>query len=113
MKEVKQKHLRNYITPQGKIPFLEWLNNLKDSTTRIRVRRRLDRLEMGNLGDCKSVGEGVSELRISFGPGYRIYFTEIENEIIILFCAGDKSTQKNDVKTAKLYWQELQERSND
>ena len=113
MKNVAQKNLRNYITPAGKIPFLEWLNNLKDPRTRFRIRRRLDRLELGNFGDCKPVGDGVSELRLAFGSGYRIYFTEYDDIIIILFCAGDKSSQQKDIKTAKLYWQELQERMNE
>lgn len=92
---------------------MEWLNNLKDPTIRMRIRRRLDRLELGNLGDCKPVGEGVSELRLAFGSGYRIYFAEEDDVIIILLCAGDKSSQKNDIKTAKIYWHELEEKSNE
>ncbi|OGT35197.1 MAG: addiction module killer protein [Gammaproteobacteria bacterium RIFCSPHIGHO2_12_FULL_37_14] len=113
MNKVKHKILRSYITSSGKIPFLEWLNNLKDPHTRLRIRRRLDRLELGNLGDCKSVGEGVLELRFSFGPGYRIYFAELDNIIAILLCGGNKSSQKKDIKIAKLYWQDLKERSNE
>ena len=92
---------------------MEWLNSLKDPSTRLRIRRRLDRLELGNLGDCKPVGEGVSELRLSFGPGYRVYFAEQDDIIIILLCAGDKSSQKKDIKTAKIYWHELKERSDE
>ena len=94
----------------GKVPFSNWLNSLKDPVMRLRIRRRLDRLEIGNFGDCKPIGEGVSELRLAFGPGYRIYFAEQDDVIIILLCAGDKSSQKKDIKTAKQYWQELQER---
>lgn len=107
------KNLRNYATLSGKVPFLEWLNSLKDPSTRLRIRRRLDRLELGNLGDCEPVGEGVSELRLFFGSGYRIYFAEQDNEIIILLCAGDKGSQKKDIKTAKMYWNELKERSDE
>lgn len=110
MKKSKHKVLRNYVTPSGKVPFLEWLNDLKDTDLRLRIRRRLDRLELGNLGDCKPVGEGVSELRLFFGPGYRIYFVEQNDTIIILLCAGDKGSQKKDIKTAKMYWHELKER---
>ena len=73
MKENNHKILRNYVSPSGKVPFLEWLNGLKDSATRLRIRHRLDRLELGNLGDCQPVGEGVLELRLFFGAGYRIY----------------------------------------
>jgi len=113
MKKNNHKILRNYATLSGKVPFLEWLNNLKDSTTRLRVRRRLDRLELGNLGDCKPVGEGVSELRLAFGSGYRIYFAEFDDIIIILLCAGDKSSQRKDIKTAQMYWHELKERSDE
>jgi len=113
MKKNKHKILRNYVTPSGKIPFLEWLNDLKDSGTRLRIRRRLDRLELGNLGDCEPVGEGVSELRLFFGSGYRIYFAEHDDTIIILLCAGDKKSQKKDIKTAKIYWHELKERSDE
>lgn len=105
--------LRNYVTLSGEIPFLEWLNKLKDPTTRLRIRRRLDRVEQGNFGDCESVGDGVSELRLFFGSGYRIYFAEWDDEIIILLCAGDKSSQKKDIKLAKSYWQELKERSHE
>ena len=113
MHKNNHKILRNYITPSGKVPFLEWLNSIKDPITRFRVRRRLDRLELGNLGDCKSVGDEVFELRLAFGPGYRIYFAEQDNLIIILLCAGDKNRQKNDIKKAKMYWHELKERSDE
>lgn len=110
MKNRRHKILRNYITPTGKVPFLEWLNNLKDPSTRLRIRRRLDRVEQGNFGDCKPIGEGLSELKLAFGSGYRIYFAEWDDTIVILFCAGDKSSQKKDITLAKLYWQELKER---
>ncbi|HSW70065.1 MAG TPA: type II toxin-antitoxin system RelE/ParE family toxin [Gammaproteobacteria bacterium] len=110
MKKNTPRILRNYMTLNGKVPFSDWLNSLKDPVTRLRIRRRLDRLEIGNFGDCKPIGEGVSELRLAFGPAYRIYFAEQDDVIIILLCAGDKSSQKKDIKTAKQYWQELQER---
>jgi putative addiction module killer protein len=113
MKKSTQKVLRNYVTSDGDVPFLEWLDNLKDSTTRLRIRRRLDRVEQGNFGDCEPVGEGVSELRLFFGSGYRIYLAEWEDEIIILLCGGDKKTQKKDIQLAKAYWNELKERSNE
>jgi putative addiction module killer protein len=113
MKKNTHKILRNYITPSGEVPFLKWLNNIKDPVTRLRVRRRLDRVEQGNFGDCEPVGEGISELRLFFGAGYRIYFAEWDDEIIILLCAGDKSSQKKDIKLAKDYWQELKERSDE
>lgn len=113
MKSYHHRILRNYVSPTGKAPFLEWLHGLKDSVTRVRIRRRLDRLELGNFGDCKSVGDGVSELRLSFGAGYRIYFAEHDHDIIILLCGGDKGSQKQDIKTAKLYWSELKEQSDE
>jgi putative addiction module killer protein len=113
MKKNNHKVLRNYMTLNGKVPFSNWLNSLKDPVTRLRIRRRLDRLELGNFGDCEPVGEGVSELKLAFGPGYRIYFAEQDDVIIILLCAGDKGSQKKDIKTAKMYWQELQERSDE
>ena len=113
MKKNNQKELRYFTTQAGKIPFLDWLNGLKDPVIRLRIRRRLDRIEIGNFGDCEPVGEGVSELRLFFGPGYRIYFAEYDDEIIILLCGGDKSSQKKDIKTAKMYWHELKEQSDE
>jgi len=68
---------------------------------------------LGNLGDCKPVGDGVSELRLAFGSGYRIYFAEKDNIIVILLCAGDKGSQQKDIKAAKMYWHELKERSDE
>jgi len=80
--------------------FAQWLDGLRDMKARARVQARLDRMAEGNPGDVKPVGEGVSELRIDFGPGYRVYFKSRGHEIIILLAGGDKKTQANDIKVA-------------
>ncbi len=80
--------------------YTKWLDDLRDITARARVLVRVERLIEGNPGDVKPVGEGVSELRITYGPGYRVYFKHKGNEIIILLAGGDKGTQNKDIKTA-------------
>lgn len=80
--------------------FAIWLNGLRDRQARARVQIRIERLAVGNPGDVESVGEGVSELRIDYGPGYRVYFKQRGREIIILLAGGDKSTQTKDIKAA-------------
>ena len=81
--------------------FRKWRIRLKDERIRALIASRLDRLGFGNPGDVKPVGEGISELRIDHGPGYRIYFQKLGSTIIILLCGGDKRTQSKDIKTAK------------
>jgi putative addiction module killer protein len=81
--------------------FVNWLRALKDTNAVARIVARIRRLELGNLGDVKPVGEGVSELRIDYGPGYRIYFVQQGNTVVILLCGGDKRTQNKDIRTAK------------
>ena len=80
--------------------FVEWLDNLSDFQARARVQARIERLAVGNPGDVAPIGEGVSELRINYGPGYRVYFKKRGRELIILLAGGDKSTQAKDIKTA-------------
>ncbi|MEK6695454.1 MAG: type II toxin-antitoxin system RelE/ParE family toxin [Nitrospirota bacterium] len=80
--------------------YAKWLDKLRDIRARARVQVRVERLAAGNAGDARPVGEGVSELRIDYGPGYRVYFTIREHDIVILLVGGDKSTQSTDVKTA-------------
>ena len=80
--------------------FAEWIDGLRDSRGRARIQVRIERLAVGLRGDVKVIGEGVSELRINYGPGYRVYFTKHGREIIILLAGGDKSTQARDIKTA-------------
>ena len=80
--------------------FAQWLDGLRDIKARARVQARLDRMAEGNPGDVKPVGEGVSEMRIDFGPGYRLYFKSRRRELIILLAAGDKKTQASDIKVA-------------
>lgn len=89
--------------------FDNWLRGLRDRQARARVQARILRLTMGNPGDVKPVGEGISELRIDHGPGYRVYFLQQGDVIAILLCGGDKSTQDQDIRSAKriaLRWKE-------
>ncbi|MCI0468801.1 MAG: type II toxin-antitoxin system RelE/ParE family toxin [Nitrospirae bacterium] len=81
-------------------PFAKWLDSLRDINARARVQARIERLAAGNSGDVKSVGEGISELRIDYGPGYRVYYTVRGREVIILLAGGDKRTQAADIKKA-------------
>lgn len=80
--------------------FDTWFANLKDKQASRRIQVRIDRAEDGNFGDCKPVGEGVSEIRIHYGPGYRVYFMQRGMEIVILLAGGEKTTQSKDIKTA-------------
>ena len=80
--------------------FAKWIDGLQDISGRARIQARIERLAMGNTGDVKSVGEGVSEMRIDQGPGYRVYYIRHERSLIILLAGGDKSTQARDIKTA-------------
>lgn len=97
--------LRFFCKSDGSIPVLEWLHSLRDSRDRKRIQVRLDRITLGNLGDYKAVGKGVSELRLHFGPGYRVYCAEDGHEVVILLCGGDKSSQSEDIAKAHAYWQ--------
>jgi putative addiction module killer protein len=90
--EVQPREIKNYITEQGKEPFAEWLDSLRDTRTIDKIEKRLKRVQLGNLGDYKSVGEGVFELRIKYRPGYRVYFGQVGNVIILLLCGGIKNT---------------------
>jgi len=80
--------------------FAKWLDGLHDIRARARILARVERLALGNPGDVKSVGEGVSELRIDYGPGYRVYYKKQGQKVVILLAGGDKSTQAKDIKTA-------------
>lgn len=80
--------------------FDDWFSALRDRQGKLRIQARIDRAELGNFGDCAPVGEGVSEMRIHVGPGYRIYFVERGLEIVVLLAGGDKSTQAKDIKLA-------------
>jgi len=82
-------------------PFSMWLRSLRDNRARARIAARVRRLAFGAFGDVQPVGEGVSELRLHFGPGYRVYFVQRGQVLIILLCGGDKSTQGRDIATAK------------
>jgi putative addiction module killer protein len=80
--------------------FESWFHGLRDRMARARIQARIDRLQLGNPGDVKPVGEGVSEMRLDFGPGYRIYYVQRGSELIVLLAGGDKATQGRDIKIA-------------
>ncbi len=109
--EVVPRAVKIYITRDGRRPFEEWYDSVKDRQARTLIRARLAQLEAGNLGDCRSVGEGVSELRIHFGPGYRIYFGQEGANLILLLCGGGKQTQFRDIPLAKGYWHDYRRRA--
>jgi len=90
--------------------FRKWRIRLKDERARVLIASRLDRLAYGNAGDVRPVGAGISELRIDYGPGYRVYYRKQGSTIVILLCGGDKSTQANDIETAKRLAKEWSEK---
>ncbi|AFY71942.1 addiction module killer protein (plasmid) [Thalassoporum mexicanum PCC 7367] len=108
-REIQPKTILVYTDKNGNEPYTDWLTDLKDQKIIERIRVRIRRLASGLYGDCEAVGKGVSELRMFFGPGYRVYFGEDKENIIILLCGGDKSSQKQDIKNAKAYWQEYKD----
>jgi putative addiction module killer protein len=107
--EAQPREIRYFLTEDGISPFITWLNALRDRKAQHKIEIRLKRVELGNLGDYKSVGEGVYELRLDFGPGYRIYFVQIGVTIILLLCGGDKSTQDQDIQQAQKYWRNYED----
>ncbi|MCU7921037.1 MAG: type II toxin-antitoxin system RelE/ParE family toxin [Candidatus Thiodiazotropha sp. (ex Epidulcina cf. delphinae)] len=96
--------VNEYLDENGRSPYDEWLSSLRDARAKAKVISGVDRMELGNLGDSEPVGEGVSELRIHYGPGYRVYYAKDGKEIFLLLCGGDKRTQKKDIKQAKKLW---------
>lgn len=89
------------------VVFQQWFDRLRDVGAKVRIEARIDRIALGNLGDAKSVGGGVMELRLSHGPGYRIYFVRRGSAIVVLLCGGDKSTQRRDIAAARSLAKEL------
>ena len=94
-------------------PFSDWLHSLRDAQAAGIVRARLNRIRLGNFGDCKSVGGGVEELRIDFGPGYRVYYGREGSFVVILLCGGDKRSQARDILTAQNHWKEYLDAKSD
>jgi len=106
-----EREIEVYLTAEDRAPFTDWLASLPDRRGRAKIRTRLDRLRLGNMGDCASVGAGVEELRIDFGPGYRVYFGQIGTKVVLLLYGSNKGTQTQDILQAKRYWKDYKERS--
>jgi len=100
-----------YQSANGRKPFADWLEALKDRQARAKIRTRIDRLALGNPGDHRALDGGIVELRIDWGPGYRVYFTRTGNTILLLLCGGDKTTQQKDIEHAKAYLQDYKTRT--
>lgn len=110
--ESKPRELLIYETEQGNTPFSFWLDSLRDREARAKIKKRLDRVMLGNFGDYRSVGDGIFELRINYGPGYRVYFAQVGILTILLLGGGDKSTQDQDIVQVKQFWVDFKQREN-
>ena len=100
-----------YQAPNGFTPFRDWFETLRDHTAKAVIDARLIRLRIGNLGHCAALGSGLYELKINYGPGYRIYFGKASQKLILLLCGGNKSTQARDIQIAHRYWKDFKENS--
>ncbi|MFA6527333.1 MAG: type II toxin-antitoxin system RelE/ParE family toxin [Candidatus Babeliales bacterium] len=97
-------------TATGKMPFKKWINDLADMRARVAIEMRIDRLSLGNLGQSKSLGGGLHELKVDVGPGYRVYFGRVGQQVILLLCAGDKKSQQKDIDKAREYLEDYKMR---
>ena len=111
--QIRPEGVRNYITPNGRDPYRQWYTSIKDRKTQAIITSRIDRLQHGNPGDCKWLSRGLYELRIDYGPGYRVYFGLFRNRVVILLGGGTKRTQQRDIVRSQVYWNEFLERVKD
>lgn len=103
--------IEHYLLENGTDPFEQWLKELKDIKARAKINVKVDRLSLGSFCSSKPVGAGVSELKVDYGPGYRVYYGQSGKFVILLLCGGDKGTQQKDIETAKAYWSDFKRRS--
>lgn len=102
---------RDYLTEEGRDPFKDWIASLGDRMAKARIAARVGRLSAGNFGDCKPLSDGVWELRIDHGPGYRVYYARAGQSLILLLVGGDKRKQQSDIETAMGYWKDWKRRN--
>jgi len=103
--------LRRYLTASGRDVFGEWLAGLTDARTKAKIVARIDRLSAGNFGDCRALRGGLFELRINWGPGYRVYYALVGRACVLLLCGGDKRKQSSDIRRALEYLKDYRERT--
>ncbi|PCI63822.1 MAG: addiction module killer protein [Gammaproteobacteria bacterium] len=103
--------VNEYMDEKGESPYADWLAELRDARAKAKIMIQVDRMELGLFGDTMPIGDGLSELKIHYGPGYRVYYGKDGEQIYLLLCGGDKSSQKKDIKQAKLNWQEYKRRN--
>lgn len=103
--------VRHYVSRAGKDVFDDWLTHLADARTQAKIASRINRLAAGNFGDCKPLRQGVGELRIDWGPGYRVYYAMIGRECVVLLCGGDKRRQSSEIERALQYLRDYKERA--
>src|SRR3990172_8754794 len=111
MGEVVPRKVETYLTRDGKDVFQEWLDGLADQQARVLIDKTIAKVRLGNLGQHKSVGEGVQEIVLDYGPGYRIYFGEHGATLVILLLGSTKKRQEDAIKLAKRYWSDWKERT--
>ena len=97
--------IRYYITDNGEKPVIQWLDGLRDRIARANIAQRIARIELNLFGTTRAVGDGVWELKIDVGPGYRLYYAQSGKNVVLLLCGGDKRNQTQDIRTAKQYWE--------
>lgn len=103
--------VRHYISRTGKDLFDKWLSELADARAQAKIAARINRLAAGNYGDCKTLRQGLCELRIDWGPGYRVYYATMGKSLLLLLCGGDKRTQQRDIERAAAYLDDYKERT--
>lgn len=103
--------IRHYIDRAGKDIFDDWLSQLADARAQAKIASRIDRLAAGNFGDCKALRQGLGELRIDWGPGYRVYYARLGRVCVLLLCGGDKRKQSSDIDRASAYLKDYKERT--
>lgn len=103
--------IAHYLTADGHDPVQEWMDDLRDMRSRVAILRRIERVKLGNFGDHKFCQNGVWELRIDVGPGYRVYYAQAGQTLVLLLCGGDKRTQSADISRAADYWQDWERRT--